>query len=495
MKLKKFLFLLLFIGVINIPVIVDAAAANTAFNDENLYKCVIDNINEELHTNYDYDHSVTDEELGQLTGLYCSKYSGADYDNPPEPLYSTITDFTGMEHMPNLEEINLSQSGATSIDLTHNTKLRIAVLRDSAFTNVDLSQNTKLVRFFAQNTHFTSLDFSHSDDLEYIVVSSNDLTTVNFGSINKVTYMELNCPKVSSIDLTHFVDLNYLFFKSNYVTSIDLSNNSKLDTLYIGGAQVSSLDINNLSNLSVLHMFLDNITSLDLTHNPKLYILDVHNDKITNLDLSKNLDLGYLEIESDSLKSIDISKNTELKDLVFLPTVVTTPIDFSHNTKLEQVIINLYRNTSTLDLSQNRKLKTLCVGLIDESNDYKLLLPSNVDVGIYGNITFEATINFLKVRVDDPVGIYEGDTTNTYRPNFPSFTTKENGSTIVKLYSEDESIKRDITLVVTGAESVVEVPNTAITISKIYFIASLILITTGFALILNVVYEKPKEDN
>ena len=101
------------------------SAIDKGFKDENFYRCVIDNYNDENGTNLTISDDVPSN-LSKMTFLSCSNRQ--------------IEDISGIDNMPNLTDLDLSRNKLTSIDLSGNTKLVRVGLSHNLFKEFDFSK-------------------------------------------------------------------------------------------------------------------------------------------------------------------------------------------------------------------------------------------------------------------------------------------------------------------------------------------------------------------
>lgn len=101
------------------------SAIDKGFKDENFYRCVIDNYNDDNGTNLTISDDVPSN-LNKLKSLSCTNRQ--------------IEDISGIDNMPNLTQIDLARNKLTSIDLSGNTKLIQVGLSHNLFKEFDFSK-------------------------------------------------------------------------------------------------------------------------------------------------------------------------------------------------------------------------------------------------------------------------------------------------------------------------------------------------------------------
>lgn len=101
------------------------SAIDKGFKDENFYRCVIDNYNDDNGTNLTISDDLPSN-LNKLKSLSCTNRQ--------------IEDTSGIDNMPNLTQIDLARNKLTSIDLSGNTKLIQVGLSHNLFKEFDFSK-------------------------------------------------------------------------------------------------------------------------------------------------------------------------------------------------------------------------------------------------------------------------------------------------------------------------------------------------------------------
>lgn len=93
--------------------------------------------------------------------------------------YDDIKSAKGIEYFPNLERLNLSDQHLTSIDLSHNTKLKQLYLNWNQLTKIDLSKNTALWDLDLSSNKLTSINVSRNTKLTEFDFSGNPLLWIS----------------------------------------------------------------------------------------------------------------------------------------------------------------------------------------------------------------------------------------------------------------------------------------------------------------------------
>ncbi len=168
----------------------------TSFPDEVFRNYVSDNFD------IDKDGVLSDEEANSVKEIYVD-------DN------KSIRSLKGIEHFKNLEVLDCSSTGVTSLDVSKNTALKdLNVSNNKELTSLDLSNNTALKELDCSNTGLTRLDVSNNKELTSLNCSNTEIESLNIGdnpnlpSINKDNTMEKELTIAgNSFDITKELDI------------------------------------------------------------------------------------------------------------------------------------------------------------------------------------------------------------------------------------------------------------------------------------------------
>lgn len=156
---------------------VSAAPANTSFNDDAFYDCIVVKLNTDgFNSVYDRDattYVVTKEELESISVLKCNEAS--------------IKDTKGIELLTNLTDLNLSDNGINSIDLSKNIKINNLLLSNNNLSSLNLTKNTDLENLYLNGNKLTSLDLSNNKNLLVLNVNNNKLENLDLSNNTKIT--------------------------------------------------------------------------------------------------------------------------------------------------------------------------------------------------------------------------------------------------------------------------------------------------------------------
>ena len=387
--------------------------ANSNFEDNTFYQCVIDAYNTSSGNSKAYTDSLTDEELASITNLTCQGWNYSDDDK--------ITSAKGIEKLTGLITLELRYNQLTSVDLSNNTALTTLYLYSNQLTSIDLSNNTALTTLCLDYNQLTSIDLSNNTALTTLSLYSNQLT---------------------SIDLSNNTALTSLALSINQLTNIDVSKNTSLTRLILSNNQLASIDVSNNTSLTTLNLYSNQLTNIDVSKNTALTSLSLNSNQLASIDVSKNTALTSLSLDSNQLASIDVSNNTSLTTLD-LRSNQLTDIDVSNNTSLTDLKLNSNRLTS-IDVSVNTSLTTLSL----RNNPFEDI--STMTVGE----TYVIKDN-IKVPSDKKV-TYSIEDTSIAKLENGVITALQNGATRLVIdtgyTSEYEDMKIYIDFVVQSAE-------------------------------------------
>ena len=231
-----------------------------------------------------------------------------------------ISDLTGIELFPNLENLYCESNQLTSLDLSQNT----------ALTKLDCALNP-----------LTSLDVSNNHALTFLNCNYNQLTNLDLSKNTALTILGCFGNKLTSLDVSKNTALTSLYCDSNQLTGLDLSKNTALTSLSCDSNQLTGLDLSGNANLTRLICRSNLLTSLDVSNNPALTYLNCNSNQLTSLDLSKNTALTILgcsgnkrqitvgetgQFDLSALKGFDVSKASGWSEgATVAGTILTVP--------------------------------------------------------------------------------------------------------------------------------------------------------------------------
>ena len=383
------------------------APANSYFDDENFYNCVIKAYNIENNTSLPYTKSLTDTQLNSIKTLNCgfrdiSSTKGLEKMTSLTTLYVSSNQLTKLDVSKNtvltelyvfynqLTELNVSKNTAltyldvgrnklteldvskntaltdlnvwnnqlTKLDVSKNTALTYLNVGHNQLTELDVSNNTALTKLFVDSNKLTKLDVSKNTALTDLRVDSNQLTELDVSNNTALTSLSVGSNQLTELDVSKNTALTYLGVSSNQLTELDVSNNTALTDLRVWENQLTKLDVSNNTALTELHVNSNQLTEL-VINNTALTDLYAYYNKLTELDVSDNTALTYLSVYGNQLTELDVSNNTALTEL-WVDSNKLTKLDVSKNTALTKLFVDSNKLTK-LDVSKNTALTTLRV--------------------------------------------------------------------------------------------------------------------------------------
>ena len=308
--------------------------ANSAFEDENFYKCVVDAYNKKNNKSVAYTTSLSNSQLKTITNLDCSNKG--------------IVSASGVEKLIGLKYLDLKKNELVDINITQNLELIELVLGADNFdsggpydpdgnklTELDVSNNTKLKKIAVSNNKLTNLNVNNNKELVELSLYNNQLINLDLTNNNKLKILNvgfsygchngngLACGRnygnfLSVLNLDSNVELEILYASNNQLEFIDLSNNKKLKEVQLSDNQLTSLDVR--ENLELLELTVDGnlFSSLPLLNeNNKLSIMIVSNNQLSEFDsnILTNLKyLKYLDLSNNQLTKLNVT-NMDLIEL------------------------------------------------------------------------------------------------------------------------------------------------------------------------------------
>ena len=343
------------------------APANSAFDDQNFYNCIVNEYNSSSSKKISYTTNMSDSQLKSIKNLYC--------------YFKNIKSAKGIEKLTNLTLLDVRDNQLTNIDVSKNINLDELHVSWNQLTDIDVSKNVKLTDLDVLDNKLTNIDVSKNVNLEKLDVTSNQLTNLDISKNVNLSDLYVRDNKLTNLDISKNTYLRNLYVGQNQLTSLDVSNKAYLEILDIRNNQLTDLDIHKSLNLNFLNASINQLTNIDVSENVNLDDFDVGHNQLTNIEVSKNTNLISLTLLDNQLTNVDVSKNVNLTYLGVSWNQLTN-IDVSKNVNLEN--LNVFKNQLTnIDVSKNINLDDLDVydnqlTNIDLSKNVNLI---NLDVG------------------------------------------------------------------------------------------------------------------
>ena len=290
-----------------------------------------------------------------------------------------ISDMTGIEAFVNISRLYSFGGTFSSIDLSNNTSLiEIAITSNPNITSLDVSQNTNLIILNVTLTGITGLDLTHNPALEELIIFSMPITAIDvsqnpalkmlwcsntgiseldLGQNPALEYLNLDFTDVTQLDLTNNIALKSLSFVNDGFTEIDLSHNTMLEVLNCGGNLLSELNLEANAALIDLKCGGNILPELDLSHNTALKFLWCGGNPLTALNLTANVAIREVYADICELASLNVSSCQSLNILSCAHNQLTA-LDLGGNPYLRKLWCH-NNQLSALDLSTHSYLKEL----------------------------------------------------------------------------------------------------------------------------------------
>ena len=332
------------------------APANSTFDDQNFYNCVVDAYNKENSKSVSYTTSLSDSQLQTIKNISCNSKG--------------ITSAKGIEKLTNLTKLTVFENQLTTLDVSKNTALTVLNAQSNKLTTLDVSINTALEGLYASDNQLTTLDVSKNTALTALNAGYNNLTTLDVSKNTALTALDARYNQLTTLDVSKNTALEWLYAGSNKLTTLDVSKNTALTQLSASYNNLTTLDVSKNTALKWLYADSNNLTTLDVSKNTALEWLYASSNNITTLDVSKNTALTKLVVSDNQLTTLNVNNNKKLTELDVSTNNITI-LDVSKNTALEELDVDSNKLT-TLDVSKNLKLEDLNAA---ENNLLTLVLP------------------------------------------------------------------------------------------------------------------------
>ncbi|MEM6718987.1 MAG: hypothetical protein AAF611_06725 [Bacteroidota bacterium] len=261
------------------------------------------------------------------TVTFANNNSDLNFTNLKDTAISAL-DISGAN---NLQDLDISGTNVTNLDLSSNNNLQIFFAQDSALEAIDIRNgtNTDIIQFNTLNS--PNLTCISVDDVAYSTTNwTNVDATVNFTTAGFCRYTAipdstfemrlegLGLDDISGdgqvptalIEVVTSLDASYLFSPINDLTGIE--DFTALEDLDISGNSINTIDLSANTNLRVLDCESNGLGALDLTGLTQLEVLNAGANLFNSLDFSDTPNLTRLTVYSTSITELDVSQLTSL---------------------------------------------------------------------------------------------------------------------------------------------------------------------------------------
>ena len=236
---------------------------------------------------YNYITELDLSHCPELTNLYCGFEAGNI------PIRPDFTDYVRGNQL-------------STLDLSHNPKLKYLDISNNKFESIDLSHNPELEAVWALANKLTTLDVSHNSKLQGLLLGANIEKSVN-------EQMKTNIGnELQSIILGDNPDLVQLQAPYNHLTKIDVAGAPNLEWLDLSHNDIKDFTAPELPHLYQLIITDNNMETLDMTRLPALERITCNHNKLRSVDLSQNLGLQVLSADFNDFSELDISLNKNI---------------------------------------------------------------------------------------------------------------------------------------------------------------------------------------
>ena len=190
-----------------------------------------------------------------------------------------ITDFTGIEHLVNLEILDCSSNKMTELDLRKNAKLKVLVCD--------------------QNVSLDTITLSGAVNLENLSSLNTAIRALDLRTVQKLKYLRLDsCGSLEYLKLGDASDLEEIYISSTKLKTLNLSTCRSLRILDVASCDLATLNLSACINLETLDCIANDLTALDLRNCPKVSSLDVNSNPLCILELGDNPYLTSVNLQN-----------------------------------------------------------------------------------------------------------------------------------------------------------------------------------------------------
>ena len=364
--------------------------------------------------------AFTAEDVAGITNIY---FPGV---NPP------MTSLSGIEHLVNLEVINIPFHQVETADFSSNLKLRAIGMTENNLAvgggidvsmleyleELDISQN-RVNLGGGQWVLLNQLDLTNNPRLRILNASENGLEAIDLSGNPLLESLRIGSNLLAELDLTHNPNLRTVMAGSGgshtavsgsfmQITELNLSHLSNLELLTISGntmlnsvtmpvnpqalQNVTASNVRNLTDFTVngapnftgFTAISSDFTTLTLTNNPILDVVNASGNPVSSIDITGSDNITRLSLFGAALTAIDVSSlaNLEYLNVGNFDTTMgnnrLTVLDISNNIALHTLNAD-HNNIASLDITNNSALRQLGIRgnnltELDLSHSYALFI-------------------------------------------------------------------------------------------------------------------------
>lgn len=269
----------------------DETPVNTAFDDINFYKCVVDNYNSYSNNkteDKEYTDNLSDDDLNSIERFYCNS--------------KNVNSIKGIEKLKNITILSMTGNNITSIDLSENKLLDKVLLSRNKINFINISNNSALTTISLVYNELSSLDVSNNINLSILDLKNNNLKTLNVDNNINIKNLMISFNDISELNVDKLPLLEKLLIDNTKIVNINLNENTKLKELDISKTPMAYLDISKNLNLSTFAL-LDTALAQNI---PAMGIGDTHTI-VNNIKVPDGYNVDY-SITDSSVAKIENGK-------------------------------------------------------------------------------------------------------------------------------------------------------------------------------------------
>lgn len=274
-----------------------------------------------------------------------------------------MQDLGAMDFTPNinLKELNVQDSGVSSIDVTSCPLLETLICSTNEavkLNSLDISGNPALLTLRCFGHNIGSLTFTNNTKLVQIICDANPL---------------------GSIDVSMLPDLEWLWCWNTGLSTLNVSSNMKLIRLDFGGNSITTggLSLPNTDTLEYLWGYNNSLTgTINTSPYTNLINFDVTGNELTSVNVSNNIALTDLFVGANELTTIDVSNNPLIEDFDCWMNNLTGDLDVSmltnlnrfwcYDNQLSNINAKNMNNASIFVFNATNNMSNLCIQVDDK---------------------------------------------------------------------------------------------------------------------------------
>ena len=149
-----------------------------------------------------------------------------------------IDDLTGIEGFTGLEALSCNNNALTTLDLTHNTELKLLYCQENGLTHLELPNTTTLEQIKCTDNLLTDIDVSNNTNLKALLCSGNKITEMDLSVNTHLERIECDNNLLTTLNVSNGNNTDIAVFNASLnpdLNCIQVQDKDYSDSNWLGG--------------------------------------------------------------------------------------------------------------------------------------------------------------------------------------------------------------------------------------------------------------------